>query len=115
MKYIIYIYKAEKLSICLSVMLLTHLGLPTLTYQLPNTINPSSSYVIASECGDQIAFCSGLKMKKWRKLEQHSIENHSHMAQWVEQLTCIQEVVGSNPAGEQIFFSKFNTFCMHVF
>ena len=28
------------------------------------------------------------------------------MAQWVEQLTCIQEVVGSNPAGEQIFFQK---------
>ena len=28
------------------------------------------------------------------------------MAQWVEQLTCIQEVVGSNPAGEQIFFFK---------
>ena len=26
------------------------------------------------------------------------------MAQWVEQLTCIQEVVGSNPTGEQIFF-----------
>ena len=23
------------------------------------------------------------------KLEQHSIENHSHIAQWVEQLTCI--------------------------
>ena len=26
------------------------------------------------------------------------------MAQWVEQLTFIQKVVGSNPAGEQIFF-----------
>ena len=31
-------------------------------------------------------------------------QNHSHMAQWVEQLTFIQKVVGSNPAGEQIFF-----------
>ena len=43
---------------------------------------------------------------KWRKLEQHSIENHSHIAQWVEQLTCIQEVAGSNPAGEHILFQK---------
>jgi len=64
-------------------MLLTLLGLPTSPYQLPNTINLSFSYfkfVIASECGDHIAFCSRLKMKKWRKLEQHSIENHSCMA-----------------------------------
>ena len=29
------------------------------------------------------------------------------MAQWVEQLTCIQEGVGSNPAGEQIFLILF--------
>ena len=56
---------------------LTRLGLPTLTYQLPNTINPSSSYFkfTASLCGDQLAFCSHLK--KWRKLKQHSMENHS--------------------------------------
>ena len=27
---------------------------------------------------------------KWRKLEQHSIENHSHIAQWVEQLRRLQ-------------------------
>ena len=45
-------------------------------------------------------------MKKWRKFEQHSIQSHSHMAQWVEQLTCIQEVVGSNPTGEQIIFFR---------
>ena len=31
------------------------------------------------------------------------IENHRHMAQWVEQLTCIQKVAGSN---KQIFFRK---------
>ena len=36
------------------------------------------------------------------------------MAQWVEQLTCIQEVTGSNLAGEQVFF-EFNTFCIHIF
>jgi len=35
------------------------------------------------------------------------------MAQYVEQLTCIQEVAGSNSAGEQIVFSKINTFCIH--
>jgi len=67
-----------------SVTPITHLGLPTSTYQLPNIINPSSSYfkfVTASECGDQVVFCSRLKTKKWRKLEQHFIENHSHMAQ----------------------------------
>ena len=90
-------------------MLLTRLGLPTSTYKLHNIINPSSSYfkfVIGSEFSDQIAFCSGLKTKKWRKLEQHSIKNHSRMAQWVEQLTCIQEVAGSNPAGEKIFFEN---------
>ena len=28
-------------------------------------------------CDGQLAFCSGLKTKKWRELEQHSIENHS--------------------------------------
>ena len=110
---LIYIYKAEKPSVCLSVCLsvtpLTLLEPPTWTYQLPNIINPSSSYfrfVNTSKCSDQIAFCSGLKTNNWRKLEQHSIENHSRMAQWVEQLTCIQEVTGSNPAGEQIFFPK---------
>ena len=32
------------------------------------------------------------------------------MAQLVVQLTCIQEVVGSNPAGEQILFLNINTF-----
>jgi len=35
------------------------------------------------------------------ELERHSIENHSHIAQWIEQLTC--EVVGLNPAGEPFF------------
>ena len=117
--YSIYIYKAEKPSDCLSVHHAdNHLRLPTSTYQLLNIINPSSSYfkfVTASECSDQIAFCSGLNTKKWRKLKQYSIEYHSHMAQWVEQLTCIQEVAGSNPVGKQIFFSKINAFCMQNF
>jgi len=37
------------------------------------------------------------------------------MAQSVVQLTCIQEVVGSNPGGEQIFFPKINTFAYMFF
>ena len=100
----IYIKLKSCPSVCLSVTLLTCLGLSTLPYQLPNIKNPSLSsfkFVTASKCG---AFYSRLKTKKWRKLEQHSIENHSHMAQSVVQLTCIQEVAGSNSAGEQIFF-----------
>ena len=38
------------------------------------------------------------------------------MAQWVEQLTCIQEVEGSNPAGKQIvFFVCFeNQYFLHT-
>ena len=82
-------------------------------YQLPNIKNSSSlsfKFVTMSKCGDQLAFYSRLKMKKWRKLEQHSIKNHSHMAQSAVQLTCIQEVVGLNPGGEQIFFLNINTF-----
>ena len=104
---IFYICKAEILSVCLSVhlsvMLLTLLELSTSPYQLPNIKSPSScsfKFVTASKCGDQLAFYSRLKTKKWRKLEQHSIENHSHMAQSVVQLTYIQEVAGSNPGGK---------------
>ena len=42
------------------------------------------------------------------------IKNHSHMAQSVVQLTCIQEVAGPNPGGEQIFF-EYQYFCKHIF
>ena len=122
--YLLSIYIKEKscpsvcLSVCLSVTLLIRLGLATSPYQLPNIKNPSSSsfkFVTASKCGDQLAYYSRLKTKKWRKLEQHSIENHSHMAQSVVQLTCIQEVAGSNPGGEQIFFFCYQNFCQHGF
>ena len=119
----IYIKLKSRPSVCLSVRPsvtpLTRLKLPTSTYQLPNIINPSSSYfefVTVSECSDQIVFCSRLKTKKWRKLEQHSIENHSYMARSVVQLTCIQEVAGSNPGGEQLFFFlNINTFANTFF
>ena len=106
------------LSVRLSVTLLTLLELSTSPYQLPKIKNPSSSsfkFVPASKCGDQLAFYSRLKTKKWRKLEQHSIENHSHMTQSVVQLTCIKEVAGLNPGGEQLFFFEYQYFCKHVF
>ena len=42
------------------------------------------------------------------KIERERVYNShmtiDHMAQWVEQLTCIQEVVGSNPVGQYIYF-----------
>ena len=99
-------------------MLSTPLRLSTSPYQLLNTKNPSSSsfkFVSASKCGDQLAFYNHLKTKKWRKLEQHSIENHSRMAQSVVRLTCIQDVVGSNLGGEQIIFLNINTFANTFF
>ena len=37
------------------------------------------------------------------------------MAQSVVQLTCIQEVAGSNPGGEQFFFLNINTFANTFF
>ena len=111
----IYIKLKSHPSVCLSATPITTTQLLTSTNQLPHNINPSSSYfkfVNTSESGDQMALCSGLKTKKWRKLEQHFMENNSHMAQWVEQLTCIQEVVGSNTAREQIFFE--NQYFLHT-
>jgi len=40
---LVYIYKVEILSVCPSVTLLTRLWLSTLSHQLPDTVNPSSS------------------------------------------------------------------------
>ena len=37
----------------------------------------------------------------------------AHIAQWVEKLTCSQEVTGLNPAGEQICFSE-NQYLLHA-
>ena len=72
----IYIYIYIKLKSCSSVTLITQLGLSTSPYQLPNTRNSSSSLVNA--VASLIVFCSRLKAMKWRKLKQHSIENHCH-------------------------------------
>jgi len=101
----------------LKVTPITRLGLPRSTYQLSNTINPPSSYfksVTASECGDQIAFCSRLKTKKWsnipsktsvkpqphgsmgRATDLHSGGRKFEFSRWTE------------------FFLKINIFCIHV-
>ena len=37
------------------------------------------------------------------KCAPQQVENLSRKVQWVEQLTCIQEVAGSNPAGNTFF------------
>ena len=49
----------------------------------------------------QIAFCSGLKTKKWRKLEQDSMGRATDLHSGGR---------GSNPASEQIFFSLKSIF-----
>ena len=110
------IYIAIRPSVCPSVMLITHLSQPTLTHQLSNIINPLSSYfkfVTASKCGNQIAFCSGLKTKKWRKLEQHSIENYGSIVRATELHSgdCRFE----SRCWTDFFSSKISTFYIHVF
>jgi len=67
-------------------------------------------FVTASQCSDQIAFCQQVVDEE---VEQHSIENHSLIAQWVAQLTSIQEIAGSIPTGEQIFFFG-NQYFLHT-
>jgi len=62
-----------------------------------------------------VASLRSAAVMKWKKLEQHSSENRSHIAQWVEQLTCIQEAASSNPTGEHFFFLKINTFAFTFF
>ena len=82
----VYLYIKSRNPLHLSVTLLTCPGLSTSPYQLPNIINPSSSsikFVTISQSGDQLALYSHLKTKKWRKLEQHSIKNHTHIAQHI--------------------------------
>ena len=65
---------------CPSIKPITCLALPVLTHQLSNTKRSTSAYsrlVTASKCGVQFALCLGLKAKKWRKLKEHSVENHN--------------------------------------
>jgi len=54
----------------------------------------------------------------WTRKNSNSIPSKTtaQTAQWVEQLTRIQEAVGLISAGEQFFLSsKINAFCIHVF
>ena len=104
----IYIKLKSRPSVCPSITLINALGLLTSTYQLPNTIIPSSSYfkfVTMSECS---ALCSGLKTKKWRKLEQHFFENHSHLLAFRRSQARIQLV-------NRFFFQKSICFAYTVF
>ena len=114
----IYIYKAEILSVYLSVRpsvtLLTRLGLLTSPYQLPNSINPSSSsfkFITASKCSDQLAFYSRLKTKKWRKFHRKPQPYGS-----------IGSATDSHSGGRGFesswwtdFFFEYQYFCKHVF
>ena len=49
-----------------------------------------------------------------KNLSNIPMKTAAQIAQWVKEVTSIQEAAGSNPAGEQIFFWNY-TFCMHVF
>jgi len=69
----IHMYKAEKPSVCLSVMPITHLGLPTSTYQLPKTINPSSS---TSSLSPQVNAVIRLRSAAgWRRRSRENLSN----------------------------------------
>ena len=55
---------------------------------------------------------------KWNRYHAHldkEVEKTLEIAKWVKNLTCIQEVAGSNPADEQIFFFENNTFAYIYF
>ena len=66
-------------------------------------------FVITSWCGIQLFVCSGLKENNWRKLKQHSTENHRKIAELVERMISKHEAVSSNPG------SKIFSFCIHGF
>ena len=96
------------MSLTLSVMPITHLELPTSTFQLLNTINPFSTnfkFITTSSRDVQFALCNGLKTKKQQK--QYSIASHkAHIAQLLEQLTLKHEVGSLNPSWCTIFSPK---------
>ena len=92
-------YKAEKLSVRLSVTSITRQGLPVSTHQVPNTKRSSSAYckfITASSRTLLFALQSELNAKVQRKLEQPGIPLKT-TADSVEHLTCKRKVVGSNP------------------
>ena len=54
----------------------------------------------------QLLFSRRLKEKNWRKLEQHSTENHRKIPDQLECVTSKHEVMVSNLDGETFSFSK---------
>ena len=111
--YYLYTYKAEILSVCHAVNSPGTVEIAILIAYHQKPSSTSFKFVTTSQCGDQLAFYSCLKTKKWRKLEQHSIENHSHIAQWVVQLEFRRSRVRIQVVNR--FFFNINTFCKHIF
>jgi len=116
----LYIYKAEKLSVCLHSIHLSQLSHKPFHVSkhflclAKHSLSGYFKFVIVIWCGIQLLLCSRLKENNWRKLEQHSTEKHRKIAELLERVTSKNEVVGSNP-GSETFFSKLHTFCIHVF
>ena len=116
--FIIYclLYRTKILSICQFVSSITRLRVLTSTYQLPNTINLSSS---ASTFSSQVNSVVSIRSAAgWRRSGENSsnisLKTTAVIFQWAEQLNFIQEVNSSDPAGE-FFFAEYHTFFIHVF
>jgi len=100
---LVYIYKAEILSVCLSVMPITCLGLLTSTYFI-NLWTPQTHHPPTSSLSQQVnAVISLRSAATWRKLKQLFFENHSTDSQMGSAIDLHSEVVGSNPAGKWFF------------
>jgi len=110
---LVYIYKTEKLFVCLSVMLITRLGLPVSTHripsahhQIPNTHHqiPSAHHPPTPSFLPQVHACFRLLCKViWRRRCRENSENRNSTGR----ASSTQEVTGSNPAGCMIFFPYF--------
>ena len=65
------------------------------------------------QCNGQLAFCSRLKTKKWRELEQHSIENHSTNSSKGRAADLHSGGRGFESSWWTVFFFECHTFCIH--
>ena len=103
-----------KLKFCLSVRHADN-SPGTAEIDILTASHPSSSYFIPQ---GNVVIClrstAGWKWRSGEKLEQHSIENHSHIARWVSSWLAFRrlqvwiQLVNT-------FSSKTNTFCIQVF
>ena len=112
----IYIYKAEKPSVCLSSFHSYQSAISRTTscikaFFVPNEALVSGyfKFVIAIWCGIQLLLCSGLNIK------QHSTENHRKIAELLERVISKHEVVGLNPGSETFFFKTSHFLYTHFF